>query len=383
MTVLTPIRICHVITDLSTGGAQAMLARLVAALDGERFTSSVVALGTLEPMGERLRQLGAAPVSLGMRPGQPDPRAVARLARLFSSLQPDVVQTWLYHADLVGGLAAQLAGRPPVVWNIRHSNLDPAANSASTLLAAHACARLSRRLPHTILCNSQAAAALHAGIGYAEDKLVVIPNGFDAGRWRPDAAARAAVRRELGVDDATPLVGLVARFHPQKDHRTFALAAGRLAARRPDVRFVLIGEGATWQNATLVGWLREAGAAEAALLLGRRDDMPALTAALDVAVSSSLGESFANTLGEAMACGVPCVATNVGDSAALVGQTGVVTPPGDPAALARGMEMLLALGPAGRAVLGAAARRRMVDEYSIERVAARYAELYSRLAAPA
>ncbi len=357
-----------------------MLARLAAALDGERFASSVVALGTLEPLGERLRQLGAAPLSVGMRPGRPDPRGVARLARYISSLRPHVVQTWLYHADLVGGLAAQLAGRPPVVWNVRHSNLDPAANSTSTLLAARACARLSRWLPHTILCNSQAAADLHAGIGYAADKLRVIPNGFDVERWRPDAAARAAVRQGLGVDDSTPLVGLAARFHPQKDHRTFALAAGRLAARRPDVRFVLVGDGITWENAELVRWLREAGAAEAALLLGRREEMPALTAALDVAVSSSLGESFANTLGEAMACGVPCVATDVGDSAALVGDTGIIAPPGDPAALAAAMETLVALGPAGRAVLGGRARRRIVDEYSIGRVASRYAELYSRLA---
>jgi glycosyltransferase involved in cell wall biosynthesis len=375
------IRVCHVITGLNTGGAEMMLYKLMSAIDRATFECDVVSLLDAGPVAERIRALGVPVRSLGMRRGAPSPHGLVRLARWMRQDPPDVVQTWLYHADLVGGLASRLAGGAPVAWNIRQSTLDPRGNKRSTIWTGRVCAWLSRWLPTRIVCCSEASARLHTALGYASERMIVIPNGFDLAAFRPDPAARRAVRAELGVPDQAPLVGLVARFDPHKDHRVFAAAAGRLAVRRPDVHFVLCGDGIVDENARLVGWLRAAGVRERCHLLGRRDDTPRLNAALDLAASSSYGEGFPNVLGEAMACGVPCVATDVGDSALIDGDTGRVVPPRDPDALADAWEALLALEPSARAALGLAARQRVEAQFSLPTVVRRYETLYEELAA--
>jgi glycosyltransferase involved in cell wall biosynthesis len=207
--------------------------------------------------------------------------------------------------------------------------------------------------------------------------MVVIPNGFDLSELRPDPAARQDVRRELEVGERAPLVGMAARFHPQKDHASFLEAAKILHGRLPDVRFLLCGDGVTCENRALSDRVRQAGLADHAHLLGVRGDVPRLLAALDVAVLSSVGEAFPLVLGEAMACGVPCVATDVGDAARIIGETGEVVPPRDPAALAAALERVLNLEPERRRELGMAARQRIEENYSIERIAKRYEDLYS------
>ncbi len=375
------IRVVHIITGLDTGGAELMLYRLVTSLEPATFACSVVSLTDLGPTAAKLRAAGVPVRALGMRRGVPDPCAVPRLARWLRAVVPDVVQTWMYHADLIGGLATWLAGRPPLAWGLRQSTLDPRTSKRGTIWTARACAALSRRLPMRIVCCSEASRRVHVALGYAPEKMVVIPNGFDLARFRPDLAARAAVRAELGVPPEAPLVGLVARWDPQKDHRTFVAAAARLRAARPDAHFLLCGDGITWENPALAGWLAAAGLREGVHLLGPRDDLPRLTAALDVACSASAyGEGFSNVLGEAMACGVPCVATDVGDAAHIVGATGRVVPPRQPVALSAAIEQVLALAPATRAALGHAARARVEAHFSLAACAARYAALYTALA---
>lgn len=374
-----PIRLLHLITDLDVGGAEMMLYKLLCGLDRAAFAAEVLSLTDIGPLGTRIRELGVPVHALGLRRGLPDPRALARLVRRLSHDLPDVVQTWMYHADLLGGLAAKLAGGIPVVWNMRQSNLSPSVNRRRTLLVVRACARLSRWLPARVVCGSQAARQAHARLGYDATKMCIIPNGFDLTAFVPDAGARRSVRHELGLADDAVLIGLVARFDPQKDHRTFVEAAALLRRQQPAVHFVLCGDGVTWQNEALAGWIAAAGLRERCHLLGRRDDVPGLTAALDVATSSSIGEGFPNAVGEAMACGVPCVVTAVGDSAAVVGPTGVVVPPRDPPALAAGWRALLALGPAGRRCLGQAARRRIAERFSLPAVVAQYERLYREL----
>ena len=249
-----------------------------------------------------------------------------------------------------------------------------------TVWTARACARLSRWLPDRIVCCGEAAKRAHIELGYAADKMRVIPNGFDVAAFRPDPAARDSFRRELGLSDSVPLVALVARFNPQKDHRTFIEAAGRLHAIAPQIRFLLCGEEVTWGNPELAAWIDGARIRDCCCLLGRREDIPRLTAAVDVATSSSFSEAFPIAVGEAMACGVPCVVTDVGDSALMVGETGVVVPPRDPKALAAGWRKLLQeTSRAGRVQLGLAARQRIAERYSMGKVAAQYEELYRQM----
>ena len=217
---------------------------------------------------------------------------------------------------------------------------------------------------------------LYARRGFAAEKLVIIPNGFDLDRFRPDPAARDQVRRQLGLAPDTPLVGLVARYDPMKDHATFLHAAALLARERAEVHFVLCGERVDGGNAALVAQVVSLGLTQRCHLLGPRRDVPRIDAALDVAASSSISEAFPLAVGEAMCCGVPCAVTDVGDCGLIVGPTGRVVPPKDTAALANAWCELLALAPAERSALGLSARRRIQERYSIDAVSERYADLY-------
>jgi glycosyltransferase involved in cell wall biosynthesis len=222
---------------------------------------------------------------------------------------------------------------------------------------------------------------VHEALGYAADKMQVIPNGFDLELYCPNSAAACAVRKEMGIPRDSVIIGLVARFDPLKDHKTFVAAAARLRSSVGGVHFVLCGEGVTWKNKQLCTWIEEHALGDCFHLLGRRADIPRLTAALDIASSSSRGEGFANVIGEAMACGVPCVVTDVGDSARIVGDTGRVVPAGEPVALAAAWQELIAAGEATRRALGQAARARIAEHYSLNSVGDRYQALYRELAA--
>ncbi|MFH1914765.1 MAG: glycosyltransferase [Pseudomonadota bacterium] len=377
------MKILHIITGLDVGGAETTLHRLATTMDAVRFPCRVVSLVTPGEMGRRLEADGVPVDSLHMRRGVPSPAGLARLAGLLRSYRPDLVQTWLYHADLLGlvarALAFPLGTRPRLVWNIRCAFMDLARYRQTTALTLRACAALSR-FPDAVVTNSAAARDFHLGLGYAPRRFEVIPNGFDADRFRPDAEARSAVRAELGLGDDDLVIGHAARFDPMKDHRTFLLAAGMAARELPGAVLAMVGRGVDGDNKRLAAWLAEAGLDSGRVrLLGERPDMERVMAAMDLHVSSSVGESLPNVVGEAMACAVPSVVTDVGDSAALVGDTGEVVAPGDIPALARAMVRMAGLGRVGRGALGLAARERVVDGFSPARAARRYEALYAVL----
>lgn len=379
----TPISIVCLITSLCDGGAETMLYRLLSRLDRKRFSPRVISLVDIGagPMSENIQKLGVPVRFLGMRPGRPNPVSVLRLTRWLREDPPDVMQTWMYHADLVGGIAARLVGGIPVVWGIRNSDLSVEESKGLTRFTMRICARLSRWLPERIISCSEASRDIHTAAGYSVEKMVVIPNGSDLELFKPDAEARESIRMELRIPEAAPLIGLIARFDPQKDHRNFVRAAKLLHRNRPDACFVLCGDGVNWENEQLARWIEEEGIRYRCSLLGRRDDIPRLTAALDIAsLSSSFGEAFPNVIGEAMSCGVPCVVTDVGDSARIVGQTGLVVPPRDPAALAAAWLKILDLSRESRIELGMAARRRVATHFSLPTIVARYEQLFEELA---
>ncbi|MBN2428725.1 MAG: glycosyltransferase [Deltaproteobacteria bacterium] len=370
-----------VITGLGGGGAERMLLKLLTRIDRNTFEPEVISLTQLveasEPLTKGFNDIGVPVHSLGMRPGVPDPRKIFRLAKWFRKKRPHLVSTWMYHADLIGGLAAKLAGNIPVVWNIRHSNLESLVNKNTTLLTARCCALLSKKLPAKIICCGEVPRIVHVENGYDASKMVVIPNGFDLSSFKPNPGSRERIRRQLGLPTDAVAVGLVARFNPQKDHKNFVCAAALLKRCEPDSHFVLCGEGISWENAELCGWIKEFGLQSSFHLLGHRADIMDLNCALDVATSSSsCGEGFPNVLGEAMACEIPCVATDVGDSALIIGDTGKVVPAGDSVALAEAWRTILALIPEDRTNLGIAARKRIQDHFSLAAVAQKYEDLF-------
>jgi glycosyltransferase involved in cell wall biosynthesis len=372
------VKIVHLITDLDVGGAEKMLARLIARLDPCRIKNTVISLTVTGTVGHEIQQTGVPVFALGLRPGRVNTVALWRLVALLRRLRPDVVQTWLYHADLAGLVAGALAHRPKIVWNIRCADLDPADHPRSLPLLLRTLAFLSR-YPAAIICNSTAGRHAHENLGYKPRRWETIPNGFDTGVFRPCADARVDLRRELGLDAGAPVVGLLARFHPMKDHATFLRAATIVAQSRADVHFVAAGRGVAG-NPVLDEMVADLMLSDRVHLLPERNDAPRFLAALDVAVSSSFGEAFPNVVGEAMACGTPCVVTNVGDSAQIVGDAGVMVPPRDAGALAAGVLSLLALDPASRDNLRVAARERIKSRFSLAGAAARYEQFYLDIA---
>jgi glycosyltransferase involved in cell wall biosynthesis len=268
----------------------------------------------------------------------------------------------------------------PVIWNVQMSTFSRVTVSRRTKNVIRLCARASRRVPQVIVSCSHVAAAVHQRIGYA-DKFHVIPNGIDTEIFRPDSEARRAVREELGLTDGVPVVGMLARFHPQKDHGNFFAAAADLHRTHPDVRFALCGLGTDRTNEEFMALARQAGVERQVIAVGLRRDPARVLNGFDLhALSSGFGEAFPNALGEAMATGVPCVVTDVGDCPYVVGDTGVVVPPHDPAALANGWRALLDLTPEARAELSRRARQRIENEFSLASAVGQYESLYESVA---
>ena len=365
--------ILHLITGLETGGAEQMLVRLVTRLDPQRHRSVVVSMTGPGTLGGGLCETGSELCSLGMRRGWPDPRALSRLTGILRRVRPDIVQTWLYHADLLGTVARQLASVPcRLFWNIQCTDM------AGCGVVRELLARLSRGVD-LVVANSLAGKRFHEARGYRPRCWVHIPNACDTAEFAFDGEARRKLRGEWGIADDQIAIGLPARFHPMKDHSNFLAAAARLTAHRPEAIFVLVGPGADRRSNDLTEAVARHSLTERVRLLGNREDMPRIYSALDIAtLSSAYGEGSPNVLVEAMACGVPCAATECGDAAELLGPHGLVVPRRDPAALASAWERLVALGAAGRATLGRHARCRAIERYDLAVIAARYDGLYDR-----
>lgn len=365
--------VAHVITCLDDGGAEAVLYRLC--LADHQNSHVVVSLRGEGKYGDLLSEAGIAVHCLNMPRGLVTPGGIWKLFRLLRHLRPDVVQTWMYHADLVGGLVARAVGIRWVFWGLHQTNLEKGKTSRATILVVRLNALLSRWIPRCIVSCSQKGVVVHRVIGYAADKFRVIPNGYDLRQFAPNPQAGHALRSTLAVPDGVPLLGMVARFDPQKDHLNLIAALGLLKQSGHDFRCVLVGSGMAEANAELIAWLDTHGIHNRVLLLGQRNDIPTVMNALDVHVLSSGGEGFPNVLCEAMACGTPCVTTDVGDAGLIVGDTGWVVPASSPELLVQAMADAIGqrlADPAAWEQRQAEARQRIHDRFSIEKMVDSY-----------
>lgn len=370
-------KILHIITGLADGGAEAVLYRLCRADTQHRH--SVISLVDEGKYGPFLRAAGVPVQCLEMPRGRVTLKGLLRLWRLLRQEQVDVVQTWMYHADLVGGVLARLAGNRSVCWGIRHTDLETRKSKLSTILVARTCTRLSKWVPRRIVCCAHKAAEVHGALGYDASKFVVIPNGYELSVFRPNPEDGQRLRTALNLTATLPLIGMVGRFDPQKDHAGLIAALERVAATGIEYCCILVGTGMEESNADLRSWIESAGLTEHIRLLGRRNDIPAVMNALDIHVlSSSFGEAFPNVLAEAMACGTPCVTTDVGDAAMIVGDTGWVVPPGQPEALAGAITLAFQArqDEATWSARRAAARSRILENFSIEKMVQAYGKIW-------
>lgn len=335
------MKIMHLITILEDGGAEAVLYRLCA--NDRQNHHVVISLQGPGKYGPMLEAAGVDVHCLDMPAGRLTGSGVMRLFALLRRQRPDLLQTWMYHADLTGGVIGRLAGVKRIYWNIRHSDLAPGEAKRATVLVARLCARLSGVLPRRIICCAGKARAVHAALGYRAAAFHVIGNGYDLSIFHRDPGRREALRAELGLAQGALVLGMVGRFNEQKDHAGLVRSLRCLKRKGIDFTCLLVGKQMNADNATLGGWIDAHGLREHICLLGQRTDIPAVMNALDIhLLSSSSGEAFPNVLAEAMACGTPCVTTDVGDAAEIVADIGRVVPPRQPEAFAEALCELIA-----------------------------------------
>jgi glycosyltransferase involved in cell wall biosynthesis len=372
-----PIRICHLITSLDTGGAERSLVNLITAMNRDEFENEVITLLKPGPMAQILAQAGIPVTSMEIGRRRPNPAPLLSLIRHLRVKKPAILQTWLYHADFFGTVAAIFARPDHLLWNVRSSKIDHPGIRRSTRYLARLLATLSRR-PDAIIVNSQDGQHYHERIGYHPKQWVNIPNGVDLDRFLPRPNERATLRTRLGIPADAAVIGLVARYHPMKDIDTFLRAASRFQRDHENVKFILCGDGLGPDNSRLTKLVRDLDLDRSIVLLGPRSDIELIYPALDVlTLCSNYGEGFPNVLCEAMACNVPCVATNIGDSAEIIGDCGLIVPLRDPQALAGAWQTLLERPSQLRTD---SARLRVATRYSLEKMCAHYESFYRSIA---
>jgi glycosyltransferase involved in cell wall biosynthesis len=306
--------------------------------------------------------------------------AIGRFRALLRSREPDVIQSWMYFANVLSGLVVRRGGTP-VVWGIHNMSFEQV--GIASRLCAYAGGANARRLASFVVNCSQHSSDLHAKLGYSGVRNKVIPNGYDPSAFRPDEKARRATRRSLGLDDRTFAIGSIARWHPHKDIPTLLRAVRIAADKGVPLRLLLIGGGLDADNKELAAEIAKNGCVDVVARLGMRDDVADLARALDLHVLSSRSEAFPNVVAETMLSGTPNVVTDVGDSAYIVGDTGWVVP-------AAGAESL------GGAIVEAwkewsskardwqkrqsSARNRIAREFTFEKMADEYVKVWRAVA---
>jgi glycosyltransferase involved in cell wall biosynthesis len=364
----------HVITTLDVGGAECMLLKLVSHAN-PGFQHKVIYLKGGGSLVSQFGQYIQAPVCLNLNRMITIPYAAKILKNEINAYQPDILQTWLYHADLCGLMAGKLARIPIILWNVRCSYIDFSEYALSSKLVFKLVAHFSSK-PTGIIFNSVNGLRIHRQAGYRPKYSQVIPNGFDTRKFRPDPWIRKSGRCQLGIRADAPVIGMVARYDPIKRHTVFIKAARLLSDKISNAQFVLVGKGIHRSNRNLFEQIMAAGLEDRFHLLGNRSDLQRIYPILDIHALTSYSEGFPNVIGEAMACGVPCVATDVGDTKNIIGATGVLVPVGRPELLSKAWMDVLALSDFERMELGKAARNKVTDDYNIVKIVERYESFY-------
>lgn len=369
--------ILHIISGLGEGGAEATLYRLCT--NDTTNQHAVISLSGSGKYSELLKQAGVEVICLRMQQGVFVLKYFIALWRLIYRIHPDVVQTWMYHADFVGGVLARLAGISKVVWGIRHSSLGATKSKRSTILLGNLNALLSWVVPNRIVCCAESAAQSHVSIGFNRDKFVIIPNGFDLSFFRPDPSLRFQLRAELSINQSSLVLGMVGRFDPLKDHFCLFKALRILKLKGIDFTCLLAGHGLCADNRQLIDWLDLCDITKNVILLDSRSDVPAIMNSLDFHVLSSSSEGFPNILAEAMACGTPCISTDVGDANLIVHETGWIVPVSNPTALANAIIKAIDEPRIQQAQRRCLASDRIRTLFSVEQMVTNYSIVYKSM----
>jgi len=362
------INALFLIRSLGIGGTERQLTELTKGLNLSIFNVTVVSFYDDGIFAAEIEARGAVVISLDKRERWDVLQFGFKLLNIIRKSKPDLLFSFLDVANLYALFVGKTL-KTKVIWGIRTSYMD-FRQYDWTARWIYRLTTLFSRFANLVITNSLEGKKHHISHGYSEDNMIVIPNGINTFQFQPVEDGRQRIRAEWGINDSATLIGLVGRLDKMKDHPTFLRAAAQVSSQRDDVLFVCVGGGSEAHASELLALSKSLGLDGHIIWAGDRRDMPTIYSALDVLVSSSYGEGFPNVIGEAMACGVPCVVTDVGDSAPIVGDTGWVVPPRSPGALAKAIADVLAMPPEERRALGLLARQRVQENYSVEKMVA-------------
>ena len=370
------IKVAHISTGLETGGAEVQLMRLIAAMDHDEFEMMVISMDRDTYLADRIRELGIPVHSLCLRK---QPLALWKGFQLLRQFNPDVIHGTMYQGGVFGTLCRRfLPKKPHVIWTVH----EPLEHYDEEPLRKRLQLRLWGKMsgsPECLMYVSHLNMQQHLAYGFNNQKALVIPNGVDTTRFGPAKEKGLAIRASLGIPENCIVIGKTARYHRQKNHVGFLRSAAILAKKYDHVRFMLVGTNVDESNVTLTDLIGELGLDGKVYMLGNREDIPEIVNAYDIATLTSLGEAFPLTLGEAMVSAVPCVATDVGDNAYIIADTGYVVPVDDDKAMAEGWEKIVVLSQEERNELGQKARQRCLDNFTLEQQVSQHEELYRTL----
>lgn len=370
------MRVLHIINRLGASGAEMMLFNLALKIRGKGVEQEFLTLLPGGSLVSRFREAGFSVEHIGMKQGVPSLGALLKIRKQIAQRSPDVIFGWLYHSCVAAGLAAPRG--VPLVWGIHHALSKLSEEKLLTRLLIKAGPYLKRKVSHYVYV-SKTSAQHHFAVGYPRQNAEVIPNGFDIDRFCRDERLRAEVRTELGIREDQIVFGSAARFNSNKNQVGLVEALGGLSA--PNAVLLMVGREVDGNNDELKRMIDARGLKDRVILLGERSDMTRLMNGMDVYVSASKwGESFPLVLGEAMATQVPCISTDLGDCRDIVGDSGRVVRPDDVSALREAMAAMCALTAEARAELGRKARRRVEENYNLDRIADRYLEVCREVA---
>jgi glycosyltransferase involved in cell wall biosynthesis len=371
------MKIVFIITGLGRGGAELALLRLIQNIDTS-FTCSVVSLRRGGELRSDFENAGISVTELGLSSVFPNPVKFFKLVKHLRNIKPDVVQTWMYHADLIGGIAAKFAGIKKIFWCIHNLSIDKKYASKHTRFVVLCLTKLSSRLPQKIISCSQKSIDAHRQYGYTSDKLIFIPNGFNLNDFNKDELVRRNFRKQLGFCEDDIIVGMIARNDPVKNHLGAVKAIIYVLERMPEIKFIFAGKGIDRENESLISELESKKIAleKSVFLLGNQTNVPNLINILDLLISTSHAEAFPLIIGEGMSCEVPCIATDAGDSAYIIEDTGTVVPVGDMNALADAILDFFSKSADERSAMGKSARKRISENFDIKKTVSMYESLY-------
>lgn len=371
------MKIVHLITSLNIGGAERMLERLLKEGVDTRNTL-IISLSEKGEISKNLEDLGYRVFKIKLKKNFFSVlKGVFVLRRFFLTFRPDIIQTWLYHSNILGSIAASFL-KIPVVWNLRGTSIPQGFFSITNLIVGLS-SFLSYSMPNKIICCGESVKKAHKKLGFSKSKMVVLPNGYDFKNFKRNKQARCNIRKSYDISESNILIGSVGRFDLLKDHKNFIQACSLIRKRNKNIKFMIIGRDINIKNDALMSILIRHNMETDIILVDEQKDLNSFYSAMDIFCLHSFSEGFPNVLVEAMANSLPCVSTNAGEAGIILNDPEFTVRVNNPTELSEKLLCMIELSTDKRKQLGLNNSNKVKKKYDIRKIKRIYFDLYNQL----